>query len=75
MNHSTASRYLHDININICAMNTRFIYIYLYIYVYTRLLFSTFYGSTEQSLFSFYEHSMLPEIWQKAFCVGEKSQE
>ena len=68
MSHSTASSNLYTINIDICAM-------YIYIYIYIKLLFSTFYRSTEQSPFSFYEHSMLPEIWQKAFCVGEKSQE
>ena len=53
MKHSTALRYLHAINMNICAMNTRFIY---------KAIILTAYRSTEQSLFSFYEHSMLPEI-------------
>ena len=43
-------------------------------YIYKAIIL-TVYRSTEQSLFSFYEHSMLPEIWQKAFCVGEKPQE
>ena len=34
MKHSTALRYLHAINMNICAMNTRFIYMCVYIQGY-----------------------------------------